>query len=334
DKTKARLIHFRMGIKHGDIRVWNDGFLNLSGEFNNDLKTGIWQWYQSKKQLDSLATYTNGILDGEFKAWHHNSQPAVIGSFRQGNPHGEWKWWSENENLDSLKTYMNGRLNGPSEFYHKNGQLKFAMNYKSDFLEGESQSYFASGDIKLKTTYQSGEKSGPYEIWSSSARLEEKGSFFGNQLHGQVQRWYSTGVSASIASFDRGVLDGVVQIFTLSNALKRELFYDKGAEIARFEYHDNGRFKRVLILDDGETRYERKWNKSGIEETEEKYILGTKLDSEFYLSGFLKYECIYKNGKKHGMEWWFDEQHNPRKVNLYYYGKTIVSYELVYETIE
>ena len=334
DKSKARLIHFRSGIKHGKFKVWNAGILNLSGEFNNDQKTGTWRWSQSKKQLDSLATYVNGVLNGEYKVWHRNGERAVVGVYSQGKYNGEWKWWSEDENLDSLKTFKDGRLHGLSEFYYRNGQLKLSTNYESHKLDGEVLSYFAFGEIKSKTTYLSGEKNGPYEIWSNNARLEEKGSFANDQLHGQIQRWYSNGVLASIADYDEGIFEGLTQIFTLSNSLKRELFYEKGIEIARIEYHDNGRLKRVLIFNDGETLYERKWNLLGVEETEEKYILGTKLDSEFYLSGFLKYECIYKNGQKHGMEWWFNAQHNPTKVNLYYLGKSIVGHELVYETSE
>ena len=125
-----------------------------------------------------------------------------------------------------------------------------------------------------------------------------------------------------------------MQVYSLSKQLKRELFYDKGKKVAQFDYHDNDRFKRVVILKETEILYERKWNKSGVEETEEKYIVGTRLDSEFYLSGSIKYECIYKNKNKHGMEWWFNEDQNPSRVNLYLNGVKIINYELSYETNE
>jgi antitoxin component YwqK of YwqJK toxin-antitoxin module len=67
----------------------------------------------------------------------------------------------------------------------------------------------------------------------------------------------------------------------------------------------------------------------GVETTDEKYIVGTRLDSEFYLSGFLKYECTYKGGDKHGVEWWFDNNHNPTKINIYYLGEKILSHDLL-----
>ena len=71
-----------------------------------------------------------------------------------------------------------------------------------------------------------------------------------------------------------------------------------------------------------------------LEETEEKYIVGTSLESKFYLSGSLRYECIYKNKNKHGMEWWFNEDRNPRKINLYLNGDKIINHELSYEINE
>ena len=334
DKSKSRIVNFSNGIKHGNIQVWNEGISVLSGSFNQDQKSGTWKWYRSKKDLDSLANYSKGLLNGPYKTWHSNGKIAVKGSFKNGMLEGFWQWYSEDDNSDSSKTFTQGLLNGQSKFYYKNGQLKRSVYYASNFLQGEENSYFSSGQIKEKTTYHSGKKTGPYEIWNASARPEEKGSFIDDELHGMIQRWYFTGASASIASYKAGILDGVMQVFTLSNRLKRELFYNKGKEIARFEYHDNGRFKRVVIIDDGELQYERKWSQSGLENTAERFITGTRMNSDFYLSGVLKYECIYKGKNKYGMEWWFDETRNPTKINLFLNGQEIVSHELSYETNE
>ena len=60
----------------------------------------------------------------------------------------------------------------------------------------------------------------------------------------------------------------------------------------------------------------------------EKYIIGTHRETDFYLSGFLKYECTFKKEEKHGVEWWFDEDRNPTKVNIFYQGDRILSYDL------
>ena len=62
----------------------------------------------------------------------------------------------------------------------------------------------------------------------------------------------------------------------------------------------------------------------------ENFITGTRTQSDYYLSGQLKYECIYKNEMKHGMEWWFGEDRNPTKINLFNNGILIISHDLSY----
>ena len=334
DKSKSRSVSFSEGVKHGNFKIWNDGQLVLTGQFASDQRTGIWKWGRNKKELDSLATYSAGVLNGAFKAWYSNEEPSTFGRYTKGKKDGQWKWWAEEGVLDSSKTFVNGQLNGLSKFYYKNEQLKSWIQYQLGKYDGESILYFPSGEIQSKTTFQTGIKNGPYEIWYSGDRPEEKGQYSDDKPHGKIQRWYSNGEPASIANYTEGKLDSLTQIFTLSGNIKKEIFYEDGNENARMEYHDNGRLKRVLIFTDNEIQYERKWNHLGIEETDEAYIFGTNIDSEFYLSGFLKYECIYKNGQKHGMEWWLDENSNPTQINLYLDGREVVRHEIAYETTE
>ena len=175
---------------------------------------------------------------------------------------------------------------------------------------------------------------GDYEIWSPNGNKEEVGTYLSNKYHGQIKRWFSNGSPASLSTYKDGMLHGIMQIYSLSDVIKRESYYKKDNEIARFEYHDNGRFKRVLSMDDGLILYERKWNSNGLEETEELFITGTRIDSDYFLSGDIKYECIYKGEKKHGMEWWFDDQRNPTIINLFVDGRKIISHEITYETNE
>ena len=107
--------------------------------------------------------------------------------------------------------------------------------------------------------------------------------------------------------------------------------YKDNSEIARIEYYDNGRIKDVSIVSNDSILYERKWNDVGIEETSDRYVTGTRLDSDFHLNGSLKYECTYLGEKKHGMEWWFDEDRNPLRIDLYLNGNQLISHELIYQ---
>ena len=317
NQNKTRLINYASGIKNGNFKVWSDDTLRLSGIYLSDKRHGAWKWYHSDKKLDSLVNYNNGELSGEYKIWYKNNALKVSGVFTNGKRNGEWKWLSENKHLDSTKIFSSDKLDGITNIYYKNGQLKSKRTYSMDHLDGESVSFYISGQLESKTYYKKSKKMGPFEVWLSSGRLEEKGVYVNDQYNGPIQRNYSTGQLASIATYKDGILDGISQIFTPSNFLKKEVFYNTGKEISRLEYHDNGRFKRVLIFEDGLKVYERKWNIDGFENTDQIFITGTRTQADYYISGQLKYECIYKGQLKHGMEWWFDEQRNPLKVNLY-----------------
>ena len=334
DGSKSRLMTYNRGIKSGKFNVWNDTELVQSGSFKNDLQDGLWKWQHSADHLDSLVNYKNGVLDGSYKVWHDNGSTSVIGEFLSGKPHGQWEWWSEIEQIDSIKTFSNGLLNGSLMVYYANSQLKRSADYSLNKLNGELLTYYDSGQIKSKTTYNSDDKMGDYEIWSPNGNKEEVGTYLSNKYHGQIKRWFSNGSPASLSTYKDGMLHGIMQIYSLSDVIKRESYYKKDNEIARFEYHDNGRFKRVLSMDDGLILYERKWNSNGLEETEELFITGTRIDSDYFLSGDIKYECIYKGEKKHGMEWWFDDQRNPTMINLFVDGRKIITHEITYETNE
>ena len=330
DNKTQRVINYTKGSKDGNFKIYNGNDLYLTGEYSQDKRHKTWKWHRPNNSLDSLANYTFGNLNGEFKTWHANGQLKTTGFFYKNKLNGVWSWFSEEGQLDSIKVMEKGIQSGTSKFYFKNGQLKEQRNYSLGKLDGEMLTYFVSGQLKNKTQYRLNEKIGPFEIWSSNGRLEEKGSFLKNKYHGIIQRNYSTGLLASATTYSRGTLDGISQIFSPSNFLKKESFYKEGEEIARLEYHDNGRFKRVLITVKGNTAYERKWNIDGFEVTDEYYITGTRTQSDYYLSGQLKYECIYKNDLKHGMEWWFSEDRNPVRLNLFNNGEKIISHEISY----
>ncbi len=328
DGTRQRKMTFDSGQKHGEVTVWNEkGLKVLDGEFNRDLREGTWKWFRGKRDLDSLVTYSRGIPHGPFKVWHRNKQPAMNGQFSEGLEDGVWRWWNEGGTLDSLKTFNNGFLDGPVEIYYKNGQLASSRMYVNASLHGLAETYFASGKLASKITYEKGEKSGPFEVWTPRGKKEEVGVYKSGKPHGKIRRWYGTGIPSSTASFHDGILHGVMRVYSPSNIIKKEWIFRNGWVLAHFTYFDNGRINRVQLLKDGNTIYERQWNALGVEVTDEVYITGTHKKTDYFPSGFLKYECTYKGEDKHGIEWWFNSYKSLKTLNLFYKGEWLLNRE-------
>ena len=184
--------------------------------------------------------------------------------------------------------------------------------------------------MQSSITYKDGIRSGPFKLWRSNTNMEEEGFYRNDSLHGQVKRWYSTGDPASVSHYKNGKLDSLMQVYSLSFELKKESFFKADNEIARIEYFEDNKIKEIAILDEDSILFQRSWNESGVEETDEVFITGTRKESEFFLNGNLQYECTYKGKNKHGIEWWFDEQRNPLKINFHLNGKTLISHEIQY----
>lgn len=323
---KQRLINFSKGRKTGKVKIWNNaGKKVLQGRFNEDEREGIWKWFSSSGGLDSMVTYSRGIPHGNFRSWHNNNQMAVRGEFKMGAEHGQWKWWSQNGTLDSLKTFNNGLLDGLVQIYYRNGQLALSQIYSDSILQGISESYFSSGLLNSKISYLSGRKDGPFEIWTAAGKMEEIGSYETGRAEGELKRWYSTGIPSSTANYNKGTLHGLMRIFSPSNVIKKEIYYQYGLEFIQFQYHDNQRLKSISIIIDNQTVYKQEWNELGLEITQAVYIIGTRRKTELYLSGNTRYECLFKGLEKYGMERWMYENRKPEKLNLYYEGKLLLT---------
>lgn len=322
---KERLVTFDNGRKNGKVKVWSTtGKKVIEGQFAQDLKTGTWKWYREGHQLDSLVTYRAGIPDGPFKVWHQNGELAVKGFFQQGKEDGMWKWWAESGILDSLKTFSRGRLNGPRKVYFSNGQLALSQTFQDSTLQGEESTYFPSGALESRITFNNGEKSGDYEIYARPGLPEELGTYMEGKPHGKIQRWYSTGVPASTATYREGTLHGIMRIYSPSKVIVQESYYVEGEPHSRFDYFNNHRLKQVQIFRSGKPVYTRKWNELGVEIMDKAGLIGVHLKREYFSSGQLKYECTYKGDQKHGLEWWFQENGQLRKIQLYAEGELVL----------
>src|SRR5687767_11658047 len=113
----------------------------ISGFYDNNKKTGVWQaWYENGNRKDSGA-YTHHFKTGTWKQWFENGNPASISSYmttfspeemqrmrltgqvpETGAKHGRFASWYPNGNRESEGMYRNNRMEGVWEWFHENGK--------------------------------------------------------------------------------------------------------------------------------------------------------------------------------------------------------------------
>ena len=136
--------NYKNGVYNGDFEQigtcesYQDNFSKIVGQYENDLKSGIWKTYNSDNNIEKVENFLGGELSGEsievlYTSYSSNSIDLLI-----------------------TKDYKNGLLNGNEIFYrycytNKNKEYSFhptyVKSYKNNKLHGWSK------DIEIKGVF-------------------------------------------------------------------------------------------------------------------------------------------------------------------------------------
>ncbi|NIJ46158.1 antitoxin component YwqK of YwqJK toxin-antitoxin module [Wenyingzhuangia heitensis] len=117
------------------------GTLQSDGEMINKKRSGLWKYYDGKRNI---------ILTEEYK---------------DGNLHGERVVYFNNGKKAEESHYINGKLDGVSIRYSQKGTVLHEMSYKNGLLHGRTKFYETNGDIKETGLYYKDYKVGKWDFY-------------------------------------------------------------------------------------------------------------------------------------------------------------------------
>ena len=117
--------------------------------------------YYDNGKLARLMTYTNGLLEGQYKVYAYSGQ--ILEEFN-----------SHNDEYEGVKTS-----------YYLNGQVKERAAYSYGELDGEYLKFYEDGTIREKNQYKNGIQIGPRELYDESGKKIKTQQFFNNEVYEQ-----------------------------------------------------------------------------------------------------------------------------------------------------
>ncbi|HET6228104.1 MAG TPA: TonB family protein [Bacteroidia bacterium] len=203
--------------------VWNyydyNGKLNFSGVFENDLKQGLWTYYY-KRNLTSKVYYNNGILDSVF-GYHENG-------------------------LLAYETRFTADSTGYGKSYYKNGQLKSSFSLKNRQKNGVYTQYFENGKLHRETEYKDGDKVYIIQVLDPTGKSIDGGNLKeGNGSYIQFFDWEQgkePALKVSIKeNYENGLLNGSAKYYRKNGKLETEGLYKDGYKTGYWKlYDENG----------------------------------------------------------------------------------------------
>lgn len=110
------------------------GYLMAKGKYLNQLKDSTWIHYDDRGIVSYQQDYKNGKFHGLQVIYYEpvNGQYYVAQylNWRDGLLHGEFKKYHANTNVESEGQYDNGNLHGIIKYYHPNGKIMRVERYQ------------------------------------------------------------------------------------------------------------------------------------------------------------------------------------------------------------
>jgi len=135
----------------------NGKTIKMEGQVKDGLPVGIWRTYYSSGNLQSVANYDAGDLQGDV-FYYFDKKP---------------------EQLMVETHYDEDLLEGDYLEYWQNGAQKANLHYDDGKLSGEALYFYQTGKIKLKGKYRKGEKKGKWLFYDKKGKVIRKKRYSG-----------------------------------------------------------------------------------------------------------------------------------------------------------
>ncbi|MFB2755940.1 toxin-antitoxin system YwqK family antitoxin, partial [Shewanella xiamenensis] len=228
---------FVNGKLNGDYAEYYQGRRRITGQYEDNQKTGLWidyryeakdptygaipegnisqkthwkdnkrhgtsEYYSFKQVVYRLETYDNNDKTGSYAEYYpNNGQLKLSGTMDKGLQTGLWESWYEDGILAASSEFLDNQQHGSSKGYYSNGQLKLEAQYTKGELDGERREYHQNGNPKLSETWLKGQKEGEASYYHVNGKLAEQGSYLKDRREGLWQQFWPNGEKRSEGSY-------------------------------------------------------------------------------------------------------------------------------------
>ncbi len=340
--------------RHGKYSGFHKNeILAVSGKYKSGNRQGKWIWFSSTGQKDSLRTYANGDLNGDwqnysggntilrrrykqgrmngkYREYYADGLLKTKGSYRRDLPENEWIWLSEQGQKQRLINFSGGSKTGKVKIWNKTGEKVLQGRFNNDEREGIWKWYRSSGGLDSMVTYSEGIPHGSFKTWYNNNQPAARGEFKRGVEQGQWKWWSKGGVLDSLKTFNNGRLDGLIQIYYRNGRLAlSQIYSDSILQGVSESYFSSGLLNSKTSYKSGrkDGPFEI-WTPAGKMEEIGSYDSG-RAEGElkrWYSTGIPSSTANYYKGSLHGLMRIYSPSNVIKKEIYYQYGLEFIQF--------
>lgn len=295
------------GKKRGPwIEFHPNGLVAMEGYYMNDLKNGIFKYFDKKGNLVSLEKYRDGeiVIDSEESiildirsTYYPDGSVKSSGGYVDGKKEGTHRIYDEEGNITSGEVYKMGVKTAEG-----------IVDQQGDF-QGEWELYYADGSLRAKGDYENSLRTGDWIFYHKNGKVESEGKYASGLPQGQWKWYYDNGNSRRKDYYRRGKEDGESVEMDRDGNIISQGQYLGGYRDGEWFYHVGDHTEKGSYIDgerNGDWVYEYE---DGSINFEGEYIMGlaTGKHKWYYPNGQIKKEGRYSSGVRVGTWVKYDE---------------------------
>jgi antitoxin component YwqK of YwqJK toxin-antitoxin module len=142
--------------KVANTQLFQKGIKLSEGEYLNERKNGLWNYYNENSVLVAQESYVNGVPDGTWKIYYYEGSLLEEVPYVMGIKEGEWKQYFMDGAVKTKATYKNGKLEGLATFFHPNGRVFISGPYINNLKNGTWMHFSDKGVTEKREEWVNG----------------------------------------------------------------------------------------------------------------------------------------------------------------------------------
>ncbi|MFC2106732.1 toxin-antitoxin system YwqK family antitoxin [Bacteroidota bacterium] len=179
--------------------------------------------------------------------------------------------------------------------YWDNGNIKSEIEYQNDEMHGKAKWYFYEGGLQFEVNYIKGKLDGPSTRYFSNGKIQSIENYKDDQLNGKSTDYIITGKISEEKNFVNDTLEGEYKLWYANGIIQIEGYYNKGLYDGKWIYRDT--YGNIVGIGD--------------------FKKGSGTQTGYNSLGNIIRRVNYKNNKKEGKEYYYDNTGELVKVIVY-----------------
>lgn len=274
--------------------------LNIEGEYNDGIASGVWKYYDNYGVLEKIEKYKNGRLQDSVIGYHPNGKIRFISEYKDGSENGIYLSYNQFGILKQEGRYLEDNPVNDWYTYYPDGSLEEEYAFKNGQRHGYQNNYAPNGKLTSYDIFSNG-------IIISSVYLDTNGAErarFG-QMNGEIKLTdHTNSFVRFFGNYNSGTIEGNTKWYNPNNVLITEGNNVDGEREGLWKYYDQdgSLLKSIEYQSDQFHGNYITFYKNGKLKQEANYKYGDAqgLITNYYDNGNKESEITYLDDEKHG----------------------------------